>query len=180
MTCIVGIEHAGRVTIGGDSAGISGLDITIRADTKVFRTGAYVMGFTTSYRMGQILRYRLNPRKPDGRNVDRFMATAFVDSVRKCLKEYGWMGEDDHRDSGGTFLVGVGGHLYAIHSDFQIERAADGYNAVGCGQGLALGSLHTTSELDMEADDRVARALTAAAHHSAGVCAPYIIEETRA
>ena len=39
MTCIVGYldKKTKKVTIGGDSAGVAGLDITIRKDEKVFK-----------------------------------------------------------------------------------------------------------------------------------------------
>jgi 20S proteasome alpha/beta subunit len=44
VTCIVGIAQDNQVTIGGDSAGVGGYSLQLRADTKVFRTGNYVMG----------------------------------------------------------------------------------------------------------------------------------------
>lgn len=47
MTCIVGIEHGGRVHLGADSAGSTGWTLTVRADEKVFKVGPFVMGFTT-------------------------------------------------------------------------------------------------------------------------------------
>ena len=37
MTCIAAIAEKGKVYIGGDSAGVAGLDLTIRADEKVFK-----------------------------------------------------------------------------------------------------------------------------------------------
>ena len=52
MTCIVGLIDGRRVWMGGDSAGVSGLDITVRADAKVFRNGDFLIGFTSSFRMG--------------------------------------------------------------------------------------------------------------------------------
>ena len=61
MTCIVGLVHEGVVYIGGDSAGVAGLSLTVRADEKVFQNGEFLMGFTTSFRMGQLLRYSLKP-----------------------------------------------------------------------------------------------------------------------
>lgn len=57
MTCIVGLVDGDRVILGGDSAGIAGWHLQLRADEKVFRNGPYAIGFTTSFRMGQILRY---------------------------------------------------------------------------------------------------------------------------
>ena len=88
MTAVVGLVHNGRVHLGADSAGSSGWSLTLRADEKVFRNGPYAMGFTTSYRMGQLLRYAFAPPEPTG-DLQGFMVTTFVDSVRACLKDGG-------------------------------------------------------------------------------------------
>ena len=65
MTCIAAITEKGKVYMGGDSAGVSGYDITIRADEKVFKNGQCVFGFTSSFRMGQLLCYKFKvPVKP--------------------------------------------------------------------------------------------------------------------
>lgn len=174
MTCIVGISHQGSVTIGGDSAGVSGYSITVRDDTKVFRNGPYLMGFTSSFRMGQLLHHAFAPPPPTNeRTLDRFMVTAFVDSVRECLRDGGFLTTKNEAIEGGTFLVGVRGSLFVIESDFQVGRNTDGYAAIGCGQDIALGSLHTSAALPPK--KRVKLALQAAAHHSAGVAAPFTI-----
>lgn len=172
MTCIVGVAEGESVMIGGDSAGVSGWDLTVRADTKVFRVGPYVMGFTTSFRMGQLLRYSFRPPEPDAWDVDAFMATAFVNEVRQCLKDGGYARAKDGGEHGGTFLVGYKGLLYAIEDDYQIARSQDGYMAVGSGRDYALGSLHSTGG---PPHVRVQRALEAAAHHCAAVAAPFTI-----
>lgn len=180
MTCIVGIAAAGRITIGGDSAGVGGYSLQLRADTKVFRTQNYVMGFTTSFRMGQLLRYGTLPEAPTTEqnwDLDRFMSTQFIDGVRTVLRDGGWLETRSGREEGGTFLVGVRGALYAVEDDFQVGRTINGYGAVGCGQDLALGSLHTTAASDLTARARVEAALLAAEHHSAGVSGPFTIEE---
>jgi ATP-dependent protease HslVU (ClpYQ) peptidase subunit len=175
MTCIVGIGHQGRVYIGGDSAGVAGLSITVRADEKVFTVGPYAMGFTTSFRMGQLLRYRLEPPDPGKtKDLDGFMVTNFVDAVRECMSDGGWLTRNDGQEEGGTFLVGIRGTLYSIESDFQIGRPSDDYAAVGCGDDLALGALHATR--GQSPRERIKTALRAAAHHSAGVTAPFVIK----
>lgn len=178
MTCIVGVEHRGRVVIGGDSAGVAGHSLQVRADAKVFRNGPYVMGFTTSFRMGQLLRYAFKAPEPpaDPGELYGFMVTRFVDDVRKCLKDGGFLTKSSEVESGGTFLVGVRGSLFLVGSDFQIGQTAYGYDAVGCGQDLALGALHATR--DRGARYRVETALSAAAAHSAGVSGPYALEAT--
>lgn len=177
MTCIVGIQHNGRVLIGGDSAGVAGLSIQVRADAKVFRNSGYIMGFTSSFRMGQLLRYAFKPPRPEG-DLDAFMATTFVDGVRAALREGGWLSTSNEQESGGTFLVGIRGVLYAIESDFQIARTVNGYTAVGCGEDIALGALYATRDVSSPRR-RITLALEAAAEHSAGVTAPFVVEATR-
>jgi ATP-dependent protease HslVU (ClpYQ) peptidase subunit len=174
MTCIVGLKRDGSVYIGADSAGVSGWSIEARADQKVFRNDAYLMGFTTSFRMGQLLQYALvPPRPPNYRNLDGFMVTEFVDAVRTCLTNGGWMSKRGEREEGGQFLVGVQGELFCVDSDFQISRTVNGYTAIGCGADIALGSLHTNTKATPQR--RVRAALAAAAHHSAGVAAPFSV-----
>jgi ATP-dependent protease HslVU (ClpYQ) peptidase subunit len=173
MTAIVGLVHNRTVYIGGDSAGASGWSLTVRADAKVFHNNGYLFGFTTSFRMGQLIRYALKPPKPVG-ETDRFMATTFIDAVRECLKEGGWARKDSDREEGGTFLVGVRGRLFTIYDDYQVAEAADGYAAVGCGDELALGALFATSGTRMAPQRRIELALRAAERFSAGVRGPFV------
>lgn len=177
MTVIVGLVHKNRVHLGGDSAGVAGLSITVRRDLKVFRTGPYVMGFTTSFRMGQLLRYAFEVPHPSG-DLDRFMVTKFVDALRSCLKDGGWARKDSEQEQAGTFLVGIAGRLYTIHSDYQVGEPSDQYAAVGCGDEIALGALYATAALDLKPRQRITAALQAAAHHSAGVVGPFAYATT--
>ncbi|WP_433225546.1 hypothetical protein [Actinomadura formosensis] len=173
MTAIVGLATAGAVHLGGDSAGVAGYSLTVRADAKVFATGPYVMGFTSSFRMGQLLRWSLKPPEPDTSDLERFMATAFVDAVRATLRDGGWLRKDHDQEEGGTFLVGVRGRLFCVQDDFQVAEAADGYAAVGCGAGIALGALYATARARRTPHARLGLALEAAERFSAGVRGPF-------
>ncbi|WP_306204046.1 hypothetical protein [Actinoplanes sp. RD1] len=173
MTAIVGVEQGGRVYVGGDSAGVSGLLLTVRADEKVFRKDKYVFGFTTSFRMGQLLRYSLTLPEPAG-DLEAFMSTVFVDALRECLKAGGWARKDNDREEGGTFLVGVQGRLFTIHDDYQVAKAADGFAAVGCGEEPALGALYATAGTGLGPRKRVLRALAAAERFNGGVRGPFL------
>lgn len=176
MTCIVGIVEGDRVWMGGDSAGLAGYSLTVRADQKVFRNGEFLLGFCGSFRMGQLLRYSFQPPKqPRRSDVYRYMVTTFVDGVRDTLKKGGFARKkEDVEEIDGSFLVGYRGRLFVVDEDYQIAEALDGFVAVGCGQEIAQGALYVTQTMD--ARKRVRRALDAAERYSAGVRRPFAIQ----
>jgi hypothetical protein len=175
MTCIVGLVDNGAVHIGGDSAGVGGYSLTVRADRKVFRNGDFVMGFTTSFRMGQLLHHAFSPpkRHPDT-DIDKFLVTDFINGVRDCLKTGGYAERHHEAESGGVFLVGFAGRLFRIDTDYQVGESVDGFDAVGCGEDIARGSLFSTAKV--KPIERLNIALEAAARFSAGVHGPFHIE----
>lgn len=178
MTCIVGLIHNGNVYMGGDSAGVAGMSLAIRSDQKVFWNSNVLIGYTTSFRMGQILRYEFKPPSINTWDVWRYMATDFVSELRRTFDRCGWKRRsDDGEDKGGTFLVGTQGQLFIVHSDFQVGVPTDDFAACGCGEEIALGSLYTSAGRDPEA--RVRTALEAAERFSAGVRGPFTVECTR-
>lgn len=178
MTCIVGIERNGKVIMGGDSAGIAGYTKSIRADEKVFINGNFIFGFTSSFRMGQILRYGFTPpkRHPD-MDLYEFMVTEFIDSVRTRYRNAGYLTINNSLESGGEFLVGTEGHLFSVHEDFQVGKTLAGYEAVGCGAEIGYGAVFALRQANksLSDEDIIRVALEAASHHSAGVAAPYKI-----
>lgn len=183
MTCIAGLIEDGTVYMGGDSAGVAGYDLHIRADQKVFKNESYLMGFTSSFRMGQLLRFKLKPPsrfKTDGtkKELYEYMVTDFVDAVRQCLKDGGYAEKRNDVEQGGTFLVGCEGRLFVIESDYQVAEMIDSYAAVGCGDTIALGVLYATKGHPPE--ERIRVALEAAERYSAGVRGPFVVEKLEA
>lgn len=150
MTCIVGVKtRCGRVVIAGDSAGVGGLSLSVRADPKVFMNGEIAFGCTSSFRMIQLLRFGLVvppfeitvPTHPGGLETYEWAVRKLVPAIRSCLKEGGFAGKKDEVESGGQFLVGVRGRLFGIHNDYQVSESIYGFEACGCGFDLALGAL---------------------------------------
>lgn len=176
MTCIVGLAHEGRVIIGADSAGVAGLDMTVRADRKVFRNGNFIMGFTSSFRMGQLLAVKLSPPHyhPDVEPW-RYMVDNFVEAARTTLRNGGFMSKHNDVEEGGHFLVGFRGRIFSIESDFQVGERVEGFDAAGCGAPFALGSLAETSGI-YDPVERVRNALIVAERFSAGVRGPFHVE----
>lgn len=177
MTCIVAVTHNNHVYMAGDSAGVAGLALTVRADAKVYRNGPYVMGFCGSFRMGQLLRYSFTPPEPTD-DLDRFMVTTFIDAVRACLKAGGYARRDSEVETGGNFLVGVNGHLFEVQSDYQVAEHVDPFAAIGSGEPVAQGSLYTTEYQAMHPRQRLTLALQAAERFNAGVRGPYAYAST--
>jgi hypothetical protein len=177
VTAVVGLVHNGTVHLGGDSAGVSGWDLTVRADPKVFTVGPFAIGFTTSFRMGQVLRWSFKPPKPPADHLDRFIATTLVDAARDALKAAGFARKDHDQEEGGAWLVGVAGRLFHVQSDYNVAESADGYTAVGCGAQVAHGVLYATPTVPPRR--RLQLALEAAQRHSAGVRGPFRYVKTR-
>lgn len=182
MTCVAAIAVKNKIIIGADSAGVSGLNLTIRADEKVFKKGPFVFGFTSSFRMGQLLRYKLClPKQPARMNDYEFMVCRFIEAIRKCLKIGGFTKIDKNTESGGTFIVGYKGRIYIIEDDFQVSQPRDDLAAVGCGESYALGTLYSLRDKRLAKDDiqsacrKIQISLLAAEHFSAGVRAPFVI-----
>ncbi len=174
MTCIVGVTLNNKVYIGGDSAGVGGYDLVHRKDEKVFMNRDFLFGFTSSFRMGQLLRYAFSPPPiKENQDVYAYMVTDFIDAVRHCMASGGYMRRENGVEEGGHFLVGYKGRLFHIEGDFQVGEYSEGYASVGCGSSYAMGSMFSTE--GMEPEKRIEIALTAAEKFSAGVCGPNII-----
>ena len=180
MTCIIGLIKNKKVYIGGDSAGVGGLDVTIRRDSKVFKTGKFIMGYTSSFRMGQLLRFKLKVKdQTEEQNDYEYMCTTFIDAVRKCLEDNGYAEIDNNKEKIGQFLVGYNDRLYYIGSDLQVGESYDKFDSVGCGESYAKGALEIllkSSKKDTP-QTTIKKALETVVKFSAGVRPPFNIVE---
>ena len=179
MTCIVGLVHDGVAYIGGDSLCSNGHLKSLREDLKVFRlknTHSSVLGFTTSYRMGQLLMYAEDLIDEECTINHEYMVTEFIPKVREVLSSGGFIGSGDYE--GGQFIVANEVTIYEIDSDNQVSVHSNGLYSVGCGQEFALGSLHTTRDTNLTPKERIFKALEAAQEFSVGVQAPFYIMNT--
>jgi len=186
MTCIVGyIEKTNSKTtiyIGADSAGISGHDITLRNDPKVFiktnKTDSFIFGFTSSFRMGQILMSsNFNPpvQKIDDTDFN-YLITDFIDEIRKSFKNGGYLKKsDDGSDDGGTFLVGYRDKIYKIENDFQVGEPLINYVSIGAGEDYALGAMSILDENNDNVEDKIYKALKTAEKFNTAVHKPFKI-----
>tara|TARA_Y100000034_G_C6624881_1_gene272544 strand:+ start:25 stop:588 length:564 start_codon:yes stop_codon:yes gene_type:complete len=140
----VGMEFDKGVIIGGDSLGTAGILNTQRKDPKVFTNDRFVIGYSGSYRMGQLLRFSLKVKNQECDSDYEFMCTTFVNAVRGCFKNGGFLTVNNGKETGGFFLVGYKGKLYYVESDMQVGVYETGYISCGSGNELALASIFTS------------------------------------
>jgi len=177
MTCIIGLEEDGKIYIGGDSA--SGYPNIVRSTTtqKVFAIEPFIFGYTSSFRMGQILHYNIDfPIPPESIYNEEYMVGIFIEIVRKQFKEYGFSKIETNEESGGTFLVGVAGQIWQVESDFQVSRPKDGIFAIGSGSDVALGAMKAL-EHKLEPRERILDALAICAYFCPYVRPPFVVLE---
>lgn len=177
MTVIAALVQNNIVYMGGDSAAVGGYDLTVRSDPKVFINAHVVIGFTMSFRFGQILQYHLVPPEKPWHETDpmRYMVEKFVPAMRAVLKDHGWARIDNSQEEGGRCLIGYAGRLFYIDHDYQVGEPLDSFAAVGCGAQIAHGALYATRRV-IDPYKRLRVALEAAERFSAGVRGPFTYE----
>lgn len=182
MTVIVGIVGMdGSIAVLADSSGASDNQIfavrTPKLARLVFGSGddcrEIVIGYTSSYRMGDILRTHLDDIAPFGHmDAEQWMISEFIPAVRGAFCDGGFTERKDGREAGGEFIVAVQpGRMFVVQSDFSVIEPAGGEFAIGAGAAYALGSLHATSG-DQDAILRAMKAGAAAEAWSPSVRGP--------
>lgn len=177
MTCIVGIAKEGKVYIGGDSFVSSNGRHRRTAIKKVFTIGEFLIGYTTSTRMGNLLRFSLQVEKQKHNDDFQYMVTKFIPAIRELFEEGGYSQIDNNVERGGNFLVGYRGILYEIDSDFQVESYINGFAIVGSGEAVALGAVQAIIHVGgIDPIETIEIALDVAGIFTNTVGSPYYIE----
>lgn len=185
MTCIVGLidKEKGITYLGGDSLGSNGYSGVLRKDKKVFKlkdTKNVAIGYTSSFRMGQLLNYATGLiDKRDEPNIDHeYIVTNFIPNIIKLFENGGYSRNNSGEKEGGTFLLAYKDKLWNIESDYQVGESFDNYDSCGSGSYFALGSLATTEDMDLSPVERIHLALQSASKYSVGVQPPFYIINT--
>ena len=169
MTCIVAMVEDGVVHMAGDKLGSNGYTKSISERSKVFINGDFLMGYTTSFRMGQLLEFSWNPpEKMGSMSDDKFFYFTVINSIKSLFKEDGFSGKSEE---GGTFLIGYKGKLYKVQSDYAVFEVTN-YTACGCGEDEAETVLFTFEKVQLEdwsIEDKLALAIQASSHRKVGV-----------
>lgn len=181
MSCIVGYvdSETGNIYMGSDSAGVivETLSSRVRPNVKIFEKGNMLFGVAGSFRVLQILRYSLNiPEQPEELPDYDYMCTLFIKALRESVQENECFQVQNEGEVyfDGSILVGYKGELYKIEADLSVT-IIDDFEAVGCGEAYALGSMYTSTSLNhYNPKDIVTLALKSSGEYSMGVRPPYV------
>lgn len=132
MTCICGIAAEGKVWLAGDRMASNGFIKYESTRPKVFKNGSFLIGYTTSFRMGQLLEFKWSePPRISSKTDEEYLFTDVIDSIKKVFKDNDWSSGDQGEDAGGQFLIGFRGKLYEMQPNFSL---------MGCGVLASVGS----------------------------------------
>lgn len=165
MTCIAALADGDNVYMAGDR-GMGDGEIILSTNTrKICIRGKYILGFSGSMGIGQLIKYVDLP-DPKG-DLDMILRLELVKNLRDTIDAFGIPYTENNETD---FLVGVRGRLFEINtSDWQVAEYSQ--TAIGSGGEIALGSLHTTRTWKSP-EKRLRYALDAAIDLSPGCVGP--------
>ena len=195
MTCIVACVHDDAVWMGGDSVGSDAYAYD-RADKKVFRNGDYIIGFSGSYRLGQIAKITTFPEFPKNflqkieapknlpkKSASKKIAPKILPQENLPVKREDvelWFIADfvpvlrealieEGKDEQFDFLVGVDRWLVCIESDYQVGMYKSMHMAIGSGALLALGALSVLDDIGAGPEEKIIRSISVAGNYDKAV-----------
>lgn len=147
MTCIVGIEaqELGNpcIVMGADRICYGWEESYDSTESKIVnfvlgQTNIFV-GYTSSFRFGQIIKYHFIPPRPKEelrREMEllRYLHKDFVPALRRTLEQQNFSEiKDNVSDSDSTALIGIAGRIFCLQHDYSILRSTRGYYSIGSG-----------------------------------------------
>lgn len=190
MTCIVGIKDGNNVYIGGDSVGSNGHTSALVTASKVFPVYTedqvkMIIGYTTSFRMGQILECHLRPPRLGKEDIRKYLITKFIPHIIKVMEDNKFIKNKDSNAEIGTFMIGIRDRLFIVQDDLSVLEHYTAYEAIGSGAETAKGALYALKSLDDSyttssgsPNNMIKLAIAAAENHIATVSGPVKIYTT--
>lgn len=132
MTCIIGMCLGGSVYVAADRMASNGFTKFLVDRPKVFRKGDFVIGYTTSFKMGQLLEFEWNPPARLVSDTDEeFIYCKVVKSFEMLFKSLDHGSKSGSHYETGEFLFAYQGKLYKHHPQGFITSS----EAMACGAG---------------------------------------------
>ena len=163
MTTLAAIQGDGWAVIGCDSrASDEGGRYMDLATHKIVDNNGILIAVSGASRGGNIAQFGWKPPKPRANeDLDIFMTTKFIPSLRKAFQDAGYEGKDDgaaaEHDS--SLIVSVRGVIYPIFEDYSWDRENRNVYYSGSGGDIALGALEILNYQKIKSPEDAERAL---------------------
>ncbi|EOR9074223.1 hypothetical protein FOI42_RS03815 [Escherichia coli] len=165
MTCIIAYTDGNTSFIAGDKLGSNGFTKAIQTEPKVFekefikidesglnRTKEVMaMGYTSSFRMGQLLTYKLDlPEQQSNQTFSQYLVLEVIPRIRTLFKEE-WGARDTTQDVGGGQFIILHNHtIYEVQEDFSVLQPKTQITSVGSGTYHAIAAMQAYIEVQKE------------------------------
>ncbi|EON7637319.1 hypothetical protein ABV23_RS02340 [Escherichia coli] len=165
MTCIIAYTDGNTSFIAGDKLGSNGFTKAIQTEPKVFekefikidesglnRTKEVMaMGYTSSFRMGQLLTYKLDlPEQQSNQTFSQYLVLEVIPRIRTLFKEE-WGARDTTQDVGGGQFIILHNHtIYEVQGDFSVLQPKTQITSVGSGTYHAIAAMQAYIEVQKE------------------------------
>lgn len=178
MTCVIAVTDGENLVFGADSAGtnLETGEIYTFANEKIFMCDDWLIGHTYSYRLGQILRYRVKWPKPPRalEDLNAFVTIDVVAAIKTGFRE----ADDEAPDDGKNrpiVLVGTAGKIFAIDNTNSVMYPRLPFMAIGHGRMVASGALYALHQIGQteNLETWCRKGLEAAAQYDPTVCSPF-------
>ena len=163
MTTLAAIQGDGWTVIGCDSrASDEGGRYMDLATHKIVDNNGVLIAVSGASRGGNIAQFGWKPPKPRvNEDLDIFMTTKFIPSLREAFIKSGFEGKEDGdaawHDS--NLLVSIRGVLYPIFNDYSWDREARKIYYAGSGGDIAVGALEILNYEKIKTPEAAERAL---------------------
>lgn len=145
MTTLAAYQGDGWAVIGCDSRATDDAGKPMSMVThKIIQNGNYLIAGAGASRGSNLLQFGWNPPKYRlSDDLDKFMTTKFIPSMRKLFLDAGYdMKEDGQAASHDSeFIVVINGVIYPIFSDYSWDRTTTKVYYAGSGGHTALGAM---------------------------------------
>lgn len=146
MTTLIAFQHKDFCVIAADTQ-TTGYDM--RSDCspmgKIAKNGKYLVSAAGLVRGMNLIQHAFTPPAPPRtKDLDKFMVTSFIPTLRKTFAVSGYDIKSDGVPASfeNDFIVAVNGTLYFIDEGYGLERTKDKIYCTGTGMKLALGAAH--------------------------------------
>jgi ATP-dependent protease HslVU (ClpYQ) peptidase subunit len=136
MTCIVSFFDNNKIVLAGDKCGSNGFTRSLVKEPKVFFIKDFMIGYTSSFRMGQILKYLWNPpERTVSQTTEKYLYSIVADSIRKTFKDHGFVAKSSmDEEIFGDFVICYDNRIFVMYSDLSILEHDQDIVCVGSGE----------------------------------------------